>query len=70
MLTGTLPSLSREGAKKMIKERGGKVSSSVSKNTDYVLAGADPGSKANKAKELEVRIIDENTFTSMINVCN
>ncbi len=70
VLTGTLPSLSREGAKKMIKERGGKVSSSVSKNTDYVLAGADPGSKANKAKELEVRIIDENTFTSMINVCN
>ena len=66
VLTGTLPSLSREEAKKMIKERGGKVSSSVSKNTDYVLAGSDPGSKADKAKELGVEMIDEDTFHKMI----
>ncbi len=65
VLTGVLPSLSREEAKKMIKERGGKVSSSVSKKTDYVLAGEEPGSKFEKAKELNVEIIDEKRFLSM-----
>ncbi|MAE68385.1 MAG: NAD-dependent DNA ligase LigA [Candidatus Peribacteraceae bacterium] len=63
VLTGTLPTLAREDAKKMIKDRGGKVSSSVSKNTDYVLAGQDPGSKYDKAKALGVEVIDENAFT-------
>jgi DNA ligase (NAD+) len=66
VLTGTLPSLSREEAKKMIKDRGGKVSSTVSKNTDYVLAGEEAGSKLEKAKELEVSIIDELEFNSYI----
>jgi len=66
VLTGTLPTLSREDAKTMIKERGGKVSSSVSKKTDYVLAGDDPGSKFDKAKELGVEVIDEKKFNVMI----
>ena len=66
VVTGTLPSLSREQAKSLIKERGGKVSSSVSKKTDFVLAGDDPGSKFTKAKELEVDILDEQAFTAML----
>ena len=66
VLTGTLPTLSREDAKSLIKERGGKVSSSVSKKTDYVLAGEDPGSKEQKAKELGVAVIDERKFQAMI----
>ena len=67
VLTGTLPALSREDAKTMIKERGGKVSSSVSSKTDYVLAGDDPGNKFDKAKELYVKIIDEKEFEKIIN---
>lgn len=66
VLTGTLPTLSRDDAKAMIKERGGKVSSSVSKKTNYVLAGEDPGSKLAKAKELEVKAIDETAFQKML----
>ena len=66
VLTGTLPSLSREEAKSMIKERGGKVSSSVSKNTDYLLAGGDPGSKYQKAQELQVEILDESAFREIL----
>ncbi|MBU0458686.1 NAD-dependent DNA ligase LigA, partial [Patescibacteria group bacterium] len=66
VITGTLPNLSREDAKKMIKERGGKVSSSVSKKTSYVLAGEDPGSKYDKAKELDVEIVDEEKFNNML----
>ncbi len=65
VLTGTLPTLPRETAKKMIKDRGGKVSSSVSKKTDYLLCGADPGSKAEKAKELGVTIIEEEAFLKL-----
>ncbi|HUW29882.1 MAG TPA: NAD-dependent DNA ligase LigA [Sulfuriferula sp.] len=59
VLTGTLPSLSREEAKEKIEAQGGKVSGSVSKKTDYVVAGADPGSKYIKAQELGVNILDE-----------
>lgn len=59
VLTGTLPSLSREQAKEMIEEAGGKVSGSVSKKTDYVIAGAEAGSKLEKAQELGVTILDE-----------
>src|SRR5215470_3248661 len=59
VLTGTLPTYSRDDAKRMIEDAGGKVSGSVSKKTDYVIAGADPGSKLDKARELGVKIIDE-----------
>ncbi len=62
VLTGTLPSLTRDEAAEIIRNRGGKVSSSVSKKTDYVLAGSDPGSKLAKARELGIRILDENEF--------
>ena len=65
VLTGTLPTLHREEAKKLIKERGGKVSSSVSKKTDYVLAGVEPGSKLDDAKKLEVKVIEEKEFVKM-----
>ncbi|HLC76078.1 MAG TPA: NAD-dependent DNA ligase LigA [Candidatus Peribacterales bacterium] len=66
VLTGTLPSLPREEAKMLIKERGGKVSSSVSKKTDYLLMGEDPGGKAEEAILLGVKIIDEENFKIML----
>jgi DNA ligase (NAD+) len=59
VLTGTLPTLSRTEATRRIKTAGGKVSGSVSKKTDYVVAGDDPGSKHDKAQSLGVTIIDE-----------
>ncbi|MBA4141622.1 MAG: NAD-dependent DNA ligase LigA [Nitrosospira sp.] len=59
VLTGTLPNLAREDAKKMIEASGAKVTSSVSKKTDYVVAGADPGSKYDKAVELGIPVLDE-----------
>ena len=59
VLTGTLPNLTRDEAKKMIEDAGGRVSGSVSKKTDYVVAGSDAGSKLDKAKELGVKVIDE-----------
>ena len=62
VLTGALAHYSRDEASALIKERGGKVSGSVSKNTDYVLAGEDPGSKYDKAKELKIPIISEEEF--------
>lgn len=66
VLTGTLPTLSREEAKKMIKERGGKVSGSVSKKTDYVLLGENAGSKAHTAKELGVTTVSEAEFLRLL----
>ncbi|NGX56616.1 MAG: DNA ligase [Candidatus Anoxychlamydiales bacterium] len=66
VLTGSLEAFTRDGAKKMIKERGGKVTSSVSKNTDFVLAGDEPGSKYDKAKKLSIKIISEKEFKSML----
>lgn len=66
VLTGTLPTLSREEAKVMIKDRGGSVSSAVSKKTNYVLAGSDPGSKLDDAKKLGVNVIDEEEFRKML----
>ncbi|GIK76722.1 MAG: NAD-dependent DNA ligase LigA [Acidobacteria bacterium] len=59
VLTGTLPELSREQATALIREAGGKVTGSVSKRTDYVVAGDSPGSKLAKAEELGVEILDE-----------
>lgn len=65
VLTGTLPTLSRNEAIDIIEKFGGKTSSSVSKKTDYVLAGEDAGSKLTKAEELGVTIIDEEIFMEM-----
>jgi DNA ligase (NAD+) len=59
VLTGTLPRLTRDAAKALIESRGGKVTGSVSKKTDYVVAGDDPGGKFDKARELQVKILDE-----------
>lgn len=66
VLTGTLPIYSREEATRLIKERGGKVSGSVSKETDFLLLGADPGSKYDKAKKLGIRILEENEFKHLL----
>ena len=65
VLTGTLPSMSRDAASKMIKDRGGKVAGSVSKKTSFVLAGEDAGSKLTKAQSLGVTVIDEAEFLRM-----
>src|SRR5579884_2344909 len=59
VLTGTLANYTRDEAKKMIEDAGGKVAGSVSKKTDYVVAGSDAGSKLEKARELGVPVIDE-----------
>lgn len=66
VLTGTLAEYNRTEAAKLIKERGGKVSESVSKKTDFVLAGDDPGSKLDKARSLGVRILSEDEFKAML----
>jgi DNA ligase (NAD+) len=59
VLTGTLPTLTRDAAKEKIEAAGGKVAGSVSKKTDYVVAGEEAGSKLAKAQELGVTILDE-----------
>jgi len=66
VLTGTLAHFTRDEAKKMIEDAGGKVTGSVSKKTDYVLAGADAGSKLDKAKELGVKVIDEKELDRLL----
>lgn len=66
VLTGTLDGMTREEASALVQERGGRVSSSVSKKTSYVLAGRDPGSKLDKARELGVEILDEQQFRAML----
>jgi DNA ligase (NAD+) len=65
VLTGTLPSMTREEAAAKIEARGGKVSGSVSSKTDYVLAGEEAGSKLDKARKLSVKVIDEKEFLKM-----
>jgi len=67
VLTGTLPHFTRDEAKAIIEGAGGKVTGSVSKKTDYVVAGADPGSKYDKAVELGITILDEEGFEKLIN---
>lgn len=66
VLTGTLSDYTRSQAKALIEERGGRVTSSVSKKTDYVLVGENPGSKLDKARELGITIIDQLQFKSML----
>ena len=66
VLTGTMPNMSRDDAKKKILELGGKVASSVSKNTDYVVAGENAGSKYDDAKKLVIKIIDESELVREI----
>jgi DNA ligase (NAD+) len=67
VLTGSLPSLSRSDATRMIEEQGGRVSGSVSKKTDFVVAGEEAGSKLDKARELGVSVIDEAGLMRMLN---
>jgi DNA ligase (NAD+) len=66
VLTGTLDSLTRDEAKAKIRELGGDISSTVSQNTDFVIAGAEPGSKLKKARELGVKVVEEKEFLEMI----
>ena len=66
VLTGTLGAMTRDEAKERIEAAGGKVTGSVSKKTDYVVAGAEAGSKLDKAQELGVAVLDEDRFLEMI----
>jgi DNA ligase (NAD+) len=66
VLTGTLSGIAREQAKKMIEASGGRVSSAVSRNTDYVVAGSSPGSKLQRAKELGIHVIDESELQRLV----
>jgi DNA ligase (NAD+) len=66
VITGTLPSMSREAAAEKIEQLGGKVSGSVSKKTSYIVVGADAGSKLEKARALGVRELDETRFLALI----
>jgi DNA ligase (NAD+) len=66
VITGTLPAFSRDQAKGVIEENGGKVTDSVSKNTSYLLLGVDPGSKYDKARSLGVKIISEDELRKMV----
>ena len=66
VLTGTLPSLTREEAKSLIERHGGKVTGSVSRRTSYLVAGDTPGSKLERAREYGVTVLDENSLLSMI----
>jgi DNA ligase (NAD+) len=66
VITGTLPTLSRDEAKDRVEAAGGKVAGSVSKKTDYVVAGTDAGSKLTKAQELGVAVIDEAHLLTLV----
>ncbi len=66
VITGTLPTLSRDEAKDMVEAAGGKVAGSVSKKTDYVVAGAEAGSKLTKAQELGITVIDEAALLALL----
>ena len=66
VVTGTLPTLSRDDAKQLIQSQGGKVTDSVSKNTSYLVLGENPGSKYDKAKSLGVKIIGEDELRKLV----
>jgi DNA ligase (NAD+) len=66
VLTGELAGFTRDEAKDMIRKRGGNISSSVSKKTDYIVAGENPGSKYGKAMELGVKIVGEEEFKKLL----
>ena len=66
VVTGTLENYTRDQAKQVIKEKGGKILSSVSKNTDYLVVGESPGSKLKKAQDLGVAILDESAFEKLL----
>jgi DNA ligase (NAD+) len=66
VLTGRLARLTRDEAKQMIEQRGGRVTSSVTKKTDYVVAGEDPGSKLDRANELNVKVLDEQALVDLL----
>ncbi len=66
VLTGTLPTLARDDAKALIESHGGKVAGSVSKKTDFVVAGEDPGSKLEKARELGITVLDEDGLRKLL----
>ncbi|HEY4683984.1 MAG TPA: BRCT domain-containing protein, partial [Candidatus Acidoferrales bacterium] len=66
VFTGTLARHERAEAERLVMQSGGKVSSSVSKKTDYVVVGTDPGSKYDKAKSLGVTILDESQFEKLV----
>jgi DNA ligase (NAD+) len=66
VFTGALEHFSRDEAKDAVEKRGGKVTSSVSRNTDYVVVGEEPGSKYEKAKDLNIRILTEKEFLQML----
>ena len=67
VITGTLETMKRDEAKQRLLVLGAKVSSNVSKKTDYVIAGSEPGSKVEKARQLDVEILDEASFLSLLN---
>ena len=68
VVTGTLEKFSRSQIKQVIKDNGGKITENVSKNTNFVLAGAEPGSKLEKAQELGVKVINEKEFMKMVKI--
>ncbi len=65
VITGSLEEMKRDEAKHILQKLGAKVSNSVSKKTDYVIVGRDPGSKADKASKLQINILNEQEFISL-----